>query len=180
MRKVLFILGQLSDADVEWLANAGQRVDVAANSCVIAQGKPVSELFIVLEGSLSISMTGTGEIARIGSGEIVGEMSFIDQRPPSASAITLTPCRLLSLSRTALDSKLAADALFASRFYKAIATFLADRLRGTVTRMGFDKAGALEDDEMQGELDFEVLDKLHLAGARFDRLLKRLNGIASM
>ncbi len=180
MRKVLFILGQLSDADVEWLANVGQRVDIAANRCVIEQGKPVSELFIVLEGSLSVSKAGTGEIARIGSGEIVGEMSFIDQRPPSASVITLTPTRLLSLSRTTLDSKLAADAQFASHFYKAIATFLADRLRGTVARMGFDKVSTLDDDEMQDELDFEVLDKLHLAGARFDRLLKRLNGITSI
>jgi hypothetical protein len=34
-----------------------------------------------------------------------------------------------------------------------------------VSRLGFGKAGELDDEEMEGELDLEVLDKVHLAGA---------------
>ena len=39
MRKVLFILGQLSDADSEWLATAGQLVRIAANAELIREGE---------------------------------------------------------------------------------------------------------------------------------------------
>jgi CRP-like cAMP-binding protein len=177
MRKVLFILGQLTDQDVEWIAGTGSRIDIAGGATLIEQGKAVGDLYIVLDGSLSVAVSGVGEITRIGSGEIVGEMSFVDQRPPSASVTALGPCRLLRLPRATLDSKIAGDPPFAARFYKALATFLSDRLRGTVSRLGFGKTGELDDEEMEGELDLEVLDKVHLAGARFDRMLKRLNGI---
>ena len=177
MRKVLFILGQLTDQDVEWLAAHGTRSDIAAGTALITQGTPVADLFIVLDGSLSISVAGVGEITHIGSGEIVGEMSFIDKRPPSASVIALSPCRVLRLPRAAVEARIAADPAFGMRFFKAIATFLSDRLRGTVSRLGFGADGHLDAEEMEGELDLEVLEKVHLAGARFDRMLKRLNGM---
>ena len=50
------------------------------------------------------------------------------------------------------------------RFYKALATMLSDRLRH-----------AQDGPEASGELDSAVLDKLHLAGARFERILKKFN-----
>jgi hypothetical protein len=65
---------------------------------------------------------------------------------------------------------------FGCRFYRALAIFLADRLRGTVRR----RSGA--DTSLEGtailkdELDVEILDNLSLAGSRFDRMLKVLIG----
>ena len=176
MRKVLFILGQLSDDDVEWLAKSGTREQVADSTWVIEEGKPVSSLYLLLDGHMSVTVKGVGEIARLGSGDILGEMSFIDHSPPAASVKALGSCRLLRLPRQMLDDHIARNPLFAAHFYKAIATFLSDRLRGTVSRLGFGIDGALQDEMMQDELDLSVLDNVHLAGARFDRLLKRLNG----
>ncbi|MEY2632436.1 MAG: hypothetical protein RIR00_1090 [Pseudomonadota bacterium] len=175
MRKVLFILGQLSDDDVELLASQGRRRDVPAGECIIRQGEAVSEIFILIDGRMEVSVTGFGPVAEIGSGEIIGEMSFIDRRPPAASVTALGPCRLLALSRSGLEAQLAAHPPFAARFYKAIATFLSDRLRGTVSRLGFGN-GLTEETEMEDELDLGVLENLHLAGGRFDRMLKRLGG----
>lgn len=177
MRKVLFILGQLSDEDVDWLANTGSRIDVATGITIIEEGKPVRDMYILLDGKMSVSVQGVGEISQIGSGEIIGEMSFIDNSPPAASVKAVIPCRLLRLPRSALERRIAENPLFAAHFYKAIATFLSDRLRGTVSRLGFGKAGALKDEEMEGELDLNILDNVHLAGARFDRMLKKLNGM---
>ena len=40
MRKVLYILGQMTDQDVEWLAKVGRRRSVPKGTTVIRQGQP--------------------------------------------------------------------------------------------------------------------------------------------
>ena len=60
-----------------------------------------------------------------------------------------------------------------------MAVFLSGRMRGTVQKLGYgsDSTDELDEEvEAEGELDLDVLDKVHLAGARFDRMLKRLLG----
>lgn len=179
MRKVLFILGQLSDDDVEWLSRAGLRTKVAAGMPLITEGKAIDSMYILLDGHMEVWVKGIGIVARLTSGEIMGEMSLVDSRPPSASVIARTDCLVLAISRSALNERLTQDVGFAARFYKAIATFLSDRLRGTVQRLGYGDQGASldEDVELDGELDLNVLDNVHLAGGRFERLLKKLRGV---
>jgi bacteriocin-type transport-associated protein len=178
MRKVLYILGQLSDDDVEWLSKSGRRDRVPAGTMLITEGKQIDSMFILLDGRMAVSLKGIGVVATLSSGEIMGEMSLIDARPPSASVSAESDCVVLAIPRQALNDKLAADVGFSSRFYKAIATFLSDRLRGTVQRLGYgDKGASLDEDtELDGELDLNVLDNVHLAGARFERMLKTLLG----
>lgn len=177
MRKVLFILGQLSDEDVDWLANAGRRQQLVQGDVLITEGKPVEALYFILDGTLEVNAKGVGRLATLSCGEIVGEMSMIDQRPPSASVGALTASVVLAVPRAALEKKVAQDVVFAAHFYKAVATFLSDRLRSTVKRMGYGEEVSLDEDvEIDGELDFSVLDNLHLAGARFDRILKKFMG----
>ncbi|MEI8394984.1 MAG: cyclic nucleotide-binding domain-containing protein [Rhodospirillaceae bacterium] len=175
MRKVLVILGQLWDEDVEWLAGAGRRVGIPAGRVLIEQGRKTESLYIILDGQVGVSLRNVGEIAVLGSGEILGEMSLVDSRPPSATATAKTDVAVLELSKTALAEKLDSDLGFSARFYKALATFLSERLRGTVQTLGYGKNSTLdEDEETGGELNIAVLDNLHLAGGRFDRIIKRL------
>jgi CRP/FNR family transcriptional regulator, cyclic AMP receptor protein len=181
MRKVLYILGQLDDDDVNWLADVGQRRKVQPGDVLIEERKPGIEILIVLEGSLSVSVSALGELARLGAGEIVGEMSLIDSRPASASVTAVEPSTVLAIPKDVIQKKLNEDIGFAARFYHAVAVFLSGRMRGTVQRLGYgsDNKGVDEldeDVEAEGELDLDVLDKVHLAGARFDRMLKRLMG----
>jgi bacteriocin-type transport-associated protein len=179
MRKVLFILGQLSDLDIEWLIAAGRKEQVAAGITLIHEGKVIDTLYIVLDGLLSVTMAALGgqEIARLGAGEMVGEMSFIDARPPSATVAALQNSAVLAIPRQQLAAKLEQDPGFAARFYRALATFLSDRLRGTVSRLGYSHGQSLQEDvEYADELDENVLDTIHLAGARFERILKQLMG----
>ena len=81
---------------------------------------------------------------------------------------------VLAIDKSVLQAKLDGDTGFASRFYRAIAIFLSERMRTTVGRLGYgdDSAGAVEEDE----LDANILDTVHLAGARFERLLQKLMG----
>lgn len=173
MRKVLVILGQLWDEDVEWLATAGRRVRYGPGEVLIHQGRPVDSLFIVLDGHVAVGIDGVGEVARLGSGEILGEMSMVDSRPPMATVTAADEVLALDVSKERLAAKLEADSAFAARFYKALATFLSERMRGTVSRLrdgGSSAPGGGEGDE----INLAVLDTLHLAGGRFDRIIKRL------
>ena len=164
MKKVLYIFGQLSDGDVQWLGSAGQRSVAAAGSDLIRQGQPIDQLYIVLEGKLEVLNASGQRLATVGTGEVVGEMSFIEARPPSATVRAMSDTVLFAVSRDVLEEQLAQDAGFAARFYKALATFLSDRLRAA-------GAGGSEDDD---ELDPNILDTLSQAGARFDRLVAQL------
>lgn len=176
MRKVLYILGELSDLDVDWMIANGRKEDLPAGRNLIQEGKPVGALYIVLDGTLSV-LIGTREMARLGTGEIVGEMSFIDARPPSATVRAVEPSAVLAIPRRQLEAKLRQDTGFAARFYRALATFLSDRLRSTTSRLGYgDSAPSQADLDAADELDPNVLDSVHMAGARFDRMLKRLLG----
>jgi CRP-like cAMP-binding protein len=175
MKKVLFILGQLSDSDVDWIARTGQRERHGKGTELIRFGVATSRLHFILDGEVAILTSKGFELARVGSGEILGEMSLVDSRPPSASAVVRQDAYVLSLDKAALGEKLEGDTAFAARFYRAIAIFLSERMRSTVGRMGYgDEAPDEAVDE--DELDSGVLDNVHLAGARFDRLLQRLMG----
>jgi len=165
MRKVLFIFGQLADVDVEWLARAGRRQRLPVGSFLIREGVPVDTLYILLEGQVSVSAAGR-EVARLGAGEIVGEMSFIEKRPPSATVSTWTDVVVCAIAKDALQERLDMDVAFAARFYKAVATLLSDRLRQATH--------AQTDPRAADELDEWVLDNVDRAGARFDELGRRL------
>ena len=182
MRKALYILGQLTDLDIEWMIEHGRREVVPQGHVLIRQGQPVENLYITLSGHVSVidEKMGGKELARLGSGEIVGEMSFIDARPPSATVQGADEATVLVLSKTALQNRIDQDPAFSARFHRALAIFLSDRLRATVSRLGYGAApGAIEEDEAQDdELDLNVLDTVHLAGNRFDRILKRLSDSA--
>jgi bacteriocin-type transport-associated protein len=174
VRKVLFVLGTLSDSDAEWLVGAGTRVELPAGAALIEQGRPVDGLYIVLEGRLRIAVERPSprELARIGAGEIVGEMSFLDARPPSATVTTLEPSVVLSIPRADLARRLDEDAPFAARFYRALGVLLAHRLRDN---LAYGAGGSLAEDEVwDDELDAATLDRVAGAGRRFEWMLRRL------
>jgi CRP/FNR family cyclic AMP-dependent transcriptional regulator len=202
MRKVLFLFGQLNDDDVEWLIASGAVRQVARGEVLIRQGTHVDAVFILLAGRLSVLLARTGdrEIARLHAGEIVGEMSFLDSRPPSATVRALEDSTVYAIPRRVLAARLAADLGFAARFYRALAIFLAttvrERHRGLVLGAEGD-AGAREafaqvpgasgasgmggpsaddEDDDADELDANVLDNVYLAGERFNRMVRRLTG----
>ena len=96
------------------------------------QGAAINSLMFVLDGKVSVEVEGVGQIASLGSGEVLGEMSLVDESPPSAGVIVVEPTRVLHIDRTILNTKLEGDPAFAARLYRAIAMFLSVRMRSTV------------------------------------------------
>jgi CRP-like cAMP-binding protein len=174
MRKALYILGILDDSDANWLASNGKARRLSAGTVIIHQGVPVDSVFIVIDGQLLV-YSGSVEIARLQAGEIVGEISFVDSRPPSASVKAAVDSQVLAIDKALLRAKLQKDLGFASRFYLSLATFLADRLRLANARLSAGQAGGDADSEEDlDELPADLLENTALASARFDLIVKRL------
>lgn len=177
VRKVLYIFSYLNDGDVEWLATAGKKATVPGGSVLIRKGRRIANVFILLKGRLSVLVGDeqTHELATLQQGEIVGELSFLDSRPPSATVVAATESVLLAIPRDQLALRLRRDTAFSARFYRALGVFLANRLRQTVNQMGFSRIDALaEEEEALDEIDPELLDAIALAARRFETLLARL------
>lgn len=174
MRKVLFIFSVLSDTDVEWLAREGERVHLDPGAVLIPVGARIDSLFFVLEGRLVVKTRSGDPISLLESGEIIGELSLVDPAPTMVSVEIVAATTLLRIPAARVREKLASDMAFAARFYRALCVFMADRMRNTTQRIGYGAAG--DDEQARDELNEDLLDNVHLAGARFDRMLKRLAG----
>lgn len=173
MKRALYMLAQFSDRDFDWLMAAGKRREIPVEGVLIREGEPTDALYIVLDGMLTVCVErmGSDEIARLSPGEIVGEISFVDARPPTATVKAIERSLVLAIPRSKLSAKLLQDVEFASHFYHAIAVFLSDRLRDTVGRLGYEK-GQSEDSE--SNVNPHIVDNLDLAKARLAWLLNRL------
>jgi CRP-like cAMP-binding protein len=170
MRKALFFLGILSDTDIEWIIRNGLKTRVSAGATLIQQGKPTDSLFVVLDGEFEVFTSKAPRLAVLKAGEVMGEISFVDSRPPTASVKALMDSQVGVVSRKLLASKLRDDVGFGSRFYRAMATFMADRLRTTVG------TGALELDEDIEDVDEvapHLMDNISMAGVRFSEMQRR-------
>lgn len=187
LRKVLLVFAELTDNDVAWMLSMGQSIRAGSQQVLIQEGTPADALYILLEGTLSVFISATvngatmsKEVAKLATGEIVGEMSFIDANPPSATVKSSGNSLVLALPRSALTEKLKQDSKFAARFYQAMAIVLADRLRDRLVQHGYSKLPYNqdqpldEDAEYEDELDVDLLDNVALAGARFDWLIRQV------
>jgi CRP-like cAMP-binding protein len=120
-----------------------------------------------------VTAEGFGQVGRLGVGEIVGEVSLVDSAPPSATVTARGDGSALFLDRMRLLQKLDSDVGFGARFYRALAMFLADRLRAGRQP----KAARLADTNaiLPDELDVGIMDHVSAAGERFNRLLRMLS-----
>lgn len=162
MRKALYILGDLEDRDILWMARNGRHRELMPGEELIRISHEVTELYFVTGGSLSVTTRDGQPLATLTLGDAIGEMSFVEKRLPGASVTALDNARVLAVPRGVILAEFERDSGFAARFYRALAVFLSDRLRSATAQDGDD------------ELDEGVLDTLHQAGDRFIRLIALL------
>jgi extracellular factor (EF) 3-hydroxypalmitic acid methyl ester biosynthesis protein len=131
MQEALSLLSELDEDDLLWIEEQGQEQQVIANTLLIREGEHPKALFIVLEGlvGIEIEAVDSQRIAIRGPGELLGEVSFLDGRPASATVKVIENSLLLALPRPALTEKLTTDIAFAARFYRGCTQIMARRLR---------------------------------------------------
>jgi len=177
MRKILFVLGELHDADLQWMTDAGSVQDVADGEVLIEEGTPNKRLYIVIDGTLSVRHRARegAETSRMGIGEMAGEISMLDSRPSTATLVADGPAQVFVLEHSDLLTKMERDTSFAAHFYRAVALFLANRLQQALTlESGSGGSPLAADAQDEEELSPEVMDSVSLSGARFLAFLGRL------
>jgi len=176
--KALFLLGGLSDDDLRWIINKAKIEKLPPGERLIYEGRPINALYFVLSGSLKVVIGANEdrELAQITKGEVVGEISFIDSRPPLATVKALEATQVLAISRFELNNKIHSDSKFAARFYQGLSLCLASRMRGTIRRLGYDDFSEYEIDQPEPEeLSEHTKEFLVLAQAKFNWLVQNLS-----
>jgi CRP-like cAMP-binding protein len=171
------------------MVRSGSVEDATAGTILIQQDHPVEALYFLLKGNLAVlfSMTVDGqmterELARRASGEIVGEMSFVEAGNASATIKCAENSLLLALPQELLREKLQRDRGFATRFYRALTLVLIDRLREGLVQRGFGQRAYTQDQQLDDDIEYEdeipldVLEPTLLAGTRFKWMMNRLQG----
>ena len=95
MRKAMYLMGVLDDMDIEWLATHGSGLLAPRGKTLVREGQALDSVFVLLDGELSVT-TGSKQIATLYAGEVVGEISFVDSRPPLATVTASVDSRLHS------------------------------------------------------------------------------------
>ena len=91
---------------VQWLNNTGRSCEVPASTTVIQEGERPDHLLILLNGRLIATTTDQRaqqeQLATLTSGSLVGEMSWLEQRPAVATISTAEECTVLQLQQQGL------------------------------------------------------------------------------
>ena len=159
MQNVRYIAAGLSDADMLWLLSVGKLKKLAVGERLVTAGKLPAELFFITDGKLDVLLEDGRLVAQLQQGDVVGEMSFVEQNPPGASVLASGPAEVLAIPRKLIVAHFEEEPLFAARFYRALAVFLSERLRDTT------RAVRLANEE---ELSRQKADRA--ARARFAKL----------
>ena len=96
-------LGSLSDEEADALRAAGTRRSYGANVTVLHQADEAGSVVVLLSGRAKIAVVGGGREAIfgvVGPGELVGELSAIEDSPRSTTVTTLEPVDALVVSRS--------------------------------------------------------------------------------
>jgi CRP/FNR family transcriptional regulator, cyclic AMP receptor protein len=100
---------------------------------VVTVGALDQSLYLVLEGQLEVlaehGRRRYRRIASVGSGSVIGELSFFDGQGRSALVRAVTPAVLAELSPAEFDSLAAANPVLARRLLFDLGRILAQRLR---------------------------------------------------
>ena len=148
------LLKELSNHDIDWMLTTGYQADIDAGTILMSQGEPLDGLHIVLDGGFSVSLYRDNgnplgrafaalegavpgrEITRLSSGEMVGEVPFIETYLPSTTVTATTKSLVLTVPKPQLMQKLQEDLSFAAHIYRASAIMLANRLQQMMHSLG--------------------------------------------
>ncbi|MBM0745472.1 cyclic nucleotide-binding domain-containing protein [Phormidium sp. CLA17] len=148
------MLRELNHGDIQWLGTVGHCREIGVGTVLTQAGRMIDTFHLVLDGCLAVTAaTFEGnyldrvyaqddaisdlEVARLGSGEVVGESLLTGTQTTASTTIkALKPSLVLSISQAQLVAQLKQDVGFAARFYRAIAVILSNRLQTLIGQMG--------------------------------------------
>ncbi len=118
----------------------------APGDALFKEGDRGDSLMIVLDGHLVATVrsdAGTQEeVARLGPGEVVGEMAFVDAEPRSATVTAPAGATVLEFSRAALDGLRVSAPRIAAAIQRNVLADVARRLRDAGQKLADPMSGS--------------------------------------
>ncbi len=124
-----YLVTGLTADQLACVASIATERTVPGGEMLCRQGESGGELYIVLEGSLSVQTADGEHLADVGPNSVVGEMGLVDARPRSASVVALGDCRVAAIKTSDLREEMVADGHLGFFLLCNITRVLSDRLR---------------------------------------------------
>ena len=90
---------------LEVFKDSDDLVEFPAGAVILAEGQEGNNMYVVMEGELSISLEGK-PLATARPGEIIGEMALINSEIRSATVTATTDCTLASIDQASFNALL--------------------------------------------------------------------------
>ncbi|HEX8617790.1 MAG TPA: cyclic nucleotide-binding domain-containing protein [Thermoanaerobaculia bacterium] len=127
-----------TEAERDRIEAIGQERRIAEGDFLIRSGESDSTLFAIEDGHLDIIGLDDGRetvLATVGSGDVIGEVSFIDDSPRSVSVRAGEETTVRAWDKRTLSEALAFDPQLLAKFSVAMSELLVERLRDLSRRV---------------------------------------------
>ena len=127
-----------TEAERDRVERIGEVRRVAEGELLIRAGDLDSTLFAVENGTLEIIGVDDGVekvFATVGSGDVIGEVSFIDDSPRTMSVRATDDATVRAWDKRTLSEALAFDPQLLAKFGVAMSELLVERLRDVARRV---------------------------------------------
>ena len=119
------LFSTLSETDLNRICGIIQEVELAAGECLFDEGSTGDRAYIIREGELEVFKISSGRevmLAVRGPGEVIGEMSLLEQMPRMASVRARLDSRLVVISQQQFDGLLSSSPTVARAMLDTVLT----------------------------------------------------------
>lgn len=121
LKSVPFFAEALDDGEIATLATHAHFVGFARGATPIEEDGPGHAMFVIVDGEANVTVTGEdAPVARLGKGDIFGEMSLLTGARRSATVTAVTALETLEISKQALARVLEHSPTLVDRFVEML------------------------------------------------------------
>ena len=137
MRATTALSEGLQDEDLLWLFQVGKERSVDPGTAIVHEGVRPNAIFIVVRGSFNVDVETLVDepLAKLGAGELIGEISFLEGSPASATIVANEESGVLVVDNQVLSERIRENTAFAARMYRAFALIAERRLRNRIDHL---------------------------------------------
>ena len=139
MRTTIALSEGLQAEDMLWLFQVGEEKAVSPGTAIVDEGIRPNAIFVVVRGSFNVGIETLADepLATLRVGELIGEISFLEGSPASATIVADEESAVIAIDNQVLNERLREDTAFAARLYRAFALVAERRLRNRVDHLAY-------------------------------------------
>ncbi len=139
MSREIALRDSLRDEDLTWLFHVGVERVIEPGATLVREGHGTDSIFVVIRGQFSVRVASleAEHLAKLGAGDLIGEISFLEGSPASATIVAEQESVVVAVGRRELEERIIKDTAFAARLYRAFALVAERRLRNRVDGLVF-------------------------------------------